>query len=251
MKIKNILLVAIVCITYTNSRAQKDSTIQAAKDLCSCLDEVENKKHTLEKIISTAKEKKIAEIDNHIKELQILKDLFGCMNKLTKDELWQIENNKSMIYEYVKANCNKYEGLIIFNEMTTQNNKTVDKIKFENKKSAKDFRLMAFDAFDKDDMFFIREYCSKAIELDSTNTEKDIITEHFFKIAQDWVQSAVKFEKEGKISYARAYRSDAHLPLIFALEFGGENRDDIGKVIYNNLIMLHDEVGANLYIRYK
>lgn len=251
MKIKNILLITIACITYTNSMAQKDSTIDAAKNLCSCLDEVSIKKNKLEKIIATAKDKKIAEINNQAEQKEILKNLFDCMNKLIENELWQKENNRSIIYEYVKTNCNNYKGLIIFNKMSTESNTVIDKNEIENKKTAIDFRNMAFEAFDKGDMFFIRKYCRKAIELDSTNKEKDIISEHFFRIAKDWLESADNFEKKGKISIAKKYRSDAHLPLIFALEFGSKNQDDIGKVIYNNLIVLGDEVGANLYKQYK
>ncbi|MEL1241800.1 hypothetical protein [Flavobacterium flavipallidum] len=250
MKIKDLISIAIVCIIHTKSTAQEDLTIDAAKNLCFCLDEVTMKKNKLEKIIATAKDKKVAEIEHHSEQIEILENIFDCMSKITKDELWKKENNRLIIYEYIKNNCNNYKGLIIFDKISAKSKATVEKNEIENKRTAIDYRNLAFEAFDKGDMFNIRKHCRKAIELDPTNTEKDIISEHFFRIAKNWLQTADDYEKKGNLAIARSYRSDAHLPLTIALDFGNKNLNEIGKVIYNNLMKLGDKVGANLYQKY-
>lgn len=251
MKIKNILFIAIVCIACTNSMAQENPTISVAENLCSCMDKIKIKEDKLEIIVATAKDKKVAEVDNQAKQLEILKDLFGCMNDLTKNELWKNKKNQSTIYEYIKANCEDYSGLIVFTGLSNKINTPKKENKIVTKKTAKDYRLMGIAAFDKEDYFYVREYCEKAIKLDSTDTEKNIIVEHFFKIGKNWLKSANEYEKEGKIPYARKYRFDADLALVLAFDFDYPNRTDIGKVIYNNRIILGDKVGANLYEKYK
>ena len=112
---------------------------------------------------------------------------------------------------------------------------------------AKEFRIKGFEAFDNEKYYKVREYCKKAIELDSTNTEKTIIVKHFFEIAKNRFKKAEKLEKEGEIYNAIQNRWDADLPLIFAFDFDYPNRKDIAKAIYDNRLILGDKVGADLY----